>query len=80
MTDKDMVLAVQELVNAVQGTPRPGTGTYPLSHAVYDIAKAITDRDGPDNTDLCEAITVAGQDIAEGLKAIARAINQASST
>ena len=85
MTDKALANALDKIAAAlrgVEGLPQhegDGFGIYPISHAIYDIAKAITDHSAPDHSDIVAAIETAGRDIETGLEAIARAINQASS-
>lgn len=76
---EDLSKLLPGLLDALQGPPfntGPGTGTYPLSHAVYDIAKAIVDAQPADPRDphLAQAVTDAGDLIREGLRDVADAI------
>lgn len=65
-------LGLRLIADAIDG--HGGSKSYPLSAAVYDIAKAINNRSDPDLTDLQNAICQHGEAVERGLMAIADAI------
>jgi hypothetical protein len=72
----NITAAMFAVAAALRGSGSMSEGQQPVSHAIYDIARAIADKDGPDMHVLSDAISAAGQDIHDGLVAVAKAIRE----
>jgi hypothetical protein len=68
---------IKDLIDAIQGAPVT-PGTLPLSHAVYEVAKSVSEISAPDYDHLSQSILDAAEAIRDGLLAVATAIREHS--
>ena len=68
----------QRLSDAIQGPPGngagPGEGTYPLSHAVYDVAKALHEMPSLNEEEICDTICEAADRIVAAIEKLTLAV------